>query len=361
MRTKASILYLDDEANNLTAFTAAYRREYDITTTTSVEEAVGLLSQKKYSVILSDQKMPDISGVEFFETIRHDHPHAVRVLVTGYADMVSVIDAINKGHVYRYISKPWNIEELRLCINTCIEKYDREVELLAKTAALEKSNSELEKFVYSASHDLKAPIASILGLIQVVKMQNNNNSIDPMIQMIDTSAHRLNEFVTNIIHYYQNLKTEEVLKELALEDMVNGLIEKHRTHYDASAVQVETNFAQSAPFLVDEYRLNIVLSHIIANSFKFLDPNKDVSRINLSSVINREKLFLKLQDNGVGIPADKLPDVFEMFNRNDPKNVGSGIGLYIAKESVNRLQGKIHVESTEGQGTTIILEVPNKG
>lgn len=361
MRNTASILYLDDEANNLVAFTAAFRRDYDITTTTSVEEAVEHLSRKRYAVILSDQKMPDISGVEFFETIRHDHPHSVRVLVTGYADMVSVIDAINKGHVYRYISKPWNIDELRLCINTCIEKHDREVELLAKTAALEKSNSELEKFVYSASHDLKAPIASILGLIQVVKMQNKNTEIDPMIDMIDTSAQRLNSFVTNIIHYYQNLKSDEVLKEVNVEEMVQGLMDKHRSHYQAAHVQVETHFAQSAPLLVDEYRLHIVLSHIISNAFKFLDPSKEVSRINLSSVINREKLFLKLHDTGVGIPADKIPDVFDMFNRNDPKNVGSGIGLYIAKESVNRLQGKIQVDSTQGQGTTIVLEVPNKG
>jgi signal transduction histidine kinase len=78
-------------------------------------------------------------------------------------------------------------------------------------------------------------------------------------------------------------------------------------------------------------------------------------------VINREKLFFKLQDNGVGIEADKLPHIFEMFNRSDPKNVGSGIGLYIAKESIDRLHGKINVESTPSIGTTIILEVPNKG
>jgi signal transduction histidine kinase len=167
--------------------------------------------------------------------------------------------------------------------------------------------------------------------------------------------------VTNIIHYYQNLKSDEVLKEVNVEEMVQGLMDKHRSHYQAAHVQVETHFAQSAPLLVDEYRLHIVLSHIISNAFKFLDPSKEVSRINLSSVINREKLFLKLHDTGVGIPADKIPDVFDMFNRNDPKNVGSGIGLYIAKESVNRLQGKIQVDSTQGQGTTIVLEVPNKG
>jgi two-component system, sensor histidine kinase and response regulator len=360
MSTKASILYLDDEINNLTAFAAAFRRDFDVTTANSVEEAVEHLSHKSFAVILSDQKMPDISGVEFFESIRHDHPHSVRVLVTGYADMVSVIDAINKGHVYRYISKPWNIDELKLCINTCIEKHQREIELITKTTELEKSNSELEKFVYSASHDLKAPIASILGLIKVVKLQNQDSEIDPIIQMIDTSAMKLNDFVTNIIHYYQNLKTDEVVKEIDLGQMLDQIIEKHR-HAGTTPIDIQKDIAQSAPMLVDEYRLNIALSHLIGNAFKFCDEHKSNKSIQISAVINREKLFFKLQDNGVGIAADKLPHIFEMFNRSDPKNVGSGIGLYIAKESIDRLHGKITVDSTPSIGTTIILEVPNKG
>jgi two-component system, sensor histidine kinase and response regulator len=360
MSTKASILYLDDESNNLTAFAAAFRRDFDVTTANSVEEAVEHLSHKSFAVILSDQKMPDISGVEFFESIRHDHPHSVRVLVTGFADMVSVIDAINKGHVYRYISKPWNIDELKLCINTCIEKHQREIELITKTTELEKSNSELEKFVYSASHDLKAPIASILGLIKVVKLQNQDSEIDPIIQMIDTSATKLNDFVTNIIHYYQNLKTDEVVKEIDLAQMLDQIIEKHR-NTGPTTIDIEKDIAQSAPMLVDEYRLNIALSHLIGNAFKFSDETKNQNSVQISAVINREKLFLKLQDNGVGIAPDKLPHIFEMFNRSDPKNVGSGIGLYIAKESIDRLHGKITVDSTPSIGTTIILEVPNKG
>jgi two-component system, sensor histidine kinase and response regulator len=361
MSTKPSILYLDDESNNLTAFVAAFRREFDITTTTSVDEAVEFLSRKKYAVILSDQKMPDISGVEFFESIRHEHPYSVRVLVTGYADMVSVIDAINKGHVYRYISKPWNIEELKLCINTCVEKYSREIELIEKTHELEKSNSELEKFVYSASHDLKAPIASILGLIKVVKLQNQDTEIDPIIQMIDTSAHRLNEFVTNIIHYYQNLKTDEIIKEIHFADLIDQIVEKQLSSHSLQGIDIQKDFTQSSIFKADEYRLNIALSHLIGNAIKFLDTEKESLKINISSVINRERLFFKLQDNGVGIAPEKLPHIFDMFNRNDPKNIGSGIGLYIARESIHRLQGKISIESTLGTGTTIILEVPNKG
>ena len=123
MIDKIKILYLDDEENNLIAFKALFRREYDVFTTTSAREAVEYLNQNEVPVILSDQKMPDISGVEFFEMILPDFPRSVRILVTGYADIEAVVNAINKGEIYRYVSKPWDEHDLRICIKNAIEKY----------------------------------------------------------------------------------------------------------------------------------------------------------------------------------------------------------------------------------------------
>jgi YesN/AraC family two-component response regulator len=123
MSDKIKILYLDDEENNLIAFKALFRREYDVFTTTSAREAVEYLNQNEVPVILSDQKMPEISGVEFFEMILPDFPRSVRILVTGYADIEAVVNAINKGEIYRYVSKPWDENDLRICIKNAIEKY----------------------------------------------------------------------------------------------------------------------------------------------------------------------------------------------------------------------------------------------
>ncbi|MEN9947744.1 MAG: hypothetical protein RL106_567 [Bacteroidota bacterium] len=123
MSDKIKILYLDDEENNLIAFKALFRREYEVFTTTSPREAVEYLNQNEVPVILSDQKMPEISGVEFFEMILPDFPRSVRILVTGYADIEAVVNAINKGEIYRYVSKPWDEHDLRICIKNAIEKY----------------------------------------------------------------------------------------------------------------------------------------------------------------------------------------------------------------------------------------------
>ena len=110
------VLYLDDEEPNLFSFKAAFRRDFEVHTCDEPHKAVRMLDEMEFHVVLSDQRMPRISGVEFFELIMPDHPDVSRVLVTGYADTDAVVDAINKGQVYRFVSKPWNEEELRSVI-----------------------------------------------------------------------------------------------------------------------------------------------------------------------------------------------------------------------------------------------------
>lgn len=112
------VLYLDDEEPNLFSFKAAFRRDFEVHTCDEPHKAVRMLDEHEFHVVLSDQRMPRISGVEFFELIMPDHPDVSRVLVTGYADTDAVVDAINKGQVYRFVSKPWNEEELRGVIHS---------------------------------------------------------------------------------------------------------------------------------------------------------------------------------------------------------------------------------------------------
>lgn len=119
------VLYLDDEELNLTAFRAAFRRVFQVYVTSEPTEAVRMLREHPIEVIISDQKMPTLSGVEFFELITPDHPDPVRMLLTGHADIDAVIDAINKGQVYKYISKPWNETELESLVREAAEVFHR--------------------------------------------------------------------------------------------------------------------------------------------------------------------------------------------------------------------------------------------
>lgn len=141
------ILYIDDEIHNLNAFKASFRRLYSVFTATSAEEAVKLLEEQEFHIIISDQRMPKMTGIEFFESILEKYPEPIRMLLTGYADINAVVDAINKGQVYKYFSKPWNEEELKHNIEKAFEVYSLRKENKELTAKLLDVNEKLEFLV----------------------------------------------------------------------------------------------------------------------------------------------------------------------------------------------------------------------
>lgn len=173
------VLYLDDEENNLIAFKALFRREFDVFTTTSPQEAVAYLNANEVPIILSDQKMPELSGVEFFELTLNDFPNAVRILVTGYADIEAVIDAINRGQVYRYVAKPWNENDLRVCLLNAAERYEMNTH---SSDSDSKSNKwKLAKSrIQDAIHKVKAVVSSWKGSSQPIAADSLNEVVSEL-------------------------------------------------------------------------------------------------------------------------------------------------------------------------------------
>lgn len=141
---KIKILYVDDEENNLTSFKANFRRVYDIFTASSAEEGRRLLETNDIEVIITDQRMPGMTGVEFLESIIVDFPDPMRILLTGYTDIQALIDAVNKGQIYRYMTKPWNEEEMKMFIRQAYEVYSLRKENKVLTKSLLQANKQLE-------------------------------------------------------------------------------------------------------------------------------------------------------------------------------------------------------------------------
>jgi two-component system, sensor histidine kinase and response regulator len=304
--------------------------------------------------------MPGVSGVEFFETILPDFPQAVRILITGYADMEAVIDAINKGQVYRYVTKPWDVNDLRICVENAAEKYRRDKEIIDKNKELERANAELEKFVYSASHDLRAPLVSIKGIINLARVDGLDEKAVVYLDMIERSTNKLNDFVTNIINYYQNLQSDELMDDVNCEQLVDEVIERYSHYEGADKVSFRKDITQSCPFRSDAHRLRMVLNNLLSNAIKYGDPVKPEAMVEIQVIVNKEKALIRISDNGVGIAEDTLPRIFEMFYSKADKNIGTGIGLYIARQAVRKLNGRITATSELGTGTRFTVEIPNK-
>lgn len=141
---KITILYVDDEENNLFSFKATFRIKYRVLVAISGEEALKILETKKVHVIITDQRMPEMTGVDFLEKVLEKFPDPMRILLTGYADMNAVVDAVNKGKIFHYLAKPWNEEELDMTISRAYEKYLEKAQLTDMNEKLVGSNDQLE-------------------------------------------------------------------------------------------------------------------------------------------------------------------------------------------------------------------------
>lgn len=138
------VLYVDDEKNNLLSFKASFRRDFDITIAESGTEALDILKKNEFDIIITDQRMPEMTGIQFLESVLKSYPEPIRILLTGFSDIQAVIDAINKGQVYRYLTKPWNEDEIRQIIFSCYEVLSLRRENSRLLKDLERANSQLE-------------------------------------------------------------------------------------------------------------------------------------------------------------------------------------------------------------------------
>jgi response regulator RpfG family c-di-GMP phosphodiesterase len=139
-----NVLYIDDEPHNLTAFKASFRRNFNVFIAESAEEGRKILEEQDIQVILSDQRMPKMTGIEFFESILEIYPSPIRILITGYTDINAVVDAINRGQVYKYLTKPWNESEVKIFIEKAHELYVLRKENVELNAKLLDANKKLE-------------------------------------------------------------------------------------------------------------------------------------------------------------------------------------------------------------------------
>jgi len=354
-----NILYLDDELNNLVAFKAGFRSHFKVHTANNIVEALQVLNSTDIQVIISDQRMPDMTGVEFFEHILHRHPDPVRILLTAYSDISAVIKAINKGQIFRYIEKPWDHNRIIEAIESAYKHYWIGKQLKLKNLELEKMNEELSRFVYSASHDLKAPVKTLLGLLNLIESESDRK--EAMFQLFSKSIKQLDNVINGITDFYKNhnfnISLSQVNFPLLLEEAIVNVKNSLPAPFDD--VQIIPEFIEEYPFVSDNFRIALILNNILSNSIKYQKSDETNKWVKLKVFSDKKHVKLIIEDNGIGIPDEFQAKVYNMFYRANTHCSGSGIGLYIVKETVNKLEGTISFVSNEGIGTRFEVTIPN--
>lgn len=222
-----------------------------------------------------------------------------------------------------------------------------------------KTNSELDRFVYSVSHDLRSPLTSVLGLISFIEEESQETDTLEHVKMIRNSINRLDEFIKNILSYSRNKRTGLEIKKIPLQKTILDIVDSLHSMEEAKGIHFEIDMQEKMPFYSDSLRFNTILENLISNAVKYHKKNQTDSYIKIIGKSNNKKLQLSIVDNGIGIDSAHHNKIFDMFFRLSGKTEGSGIGLYIVKETVAKLEGSIQVESELETGTTFIITLKN--
>ncbi|MFW5760672.1 MAG: sensor histidine kinase [Cyclobacteriaceae bacterium] len=236
---------------------------------------------------------------------------------------------------------------------------DRTEQLNQQNKELIKLNTEMDNFVYRVSHDLKAPLASILGLVTLNQVEKDPAKNAEYNALIKKSLVKLNDFIIDLLHLSRNSRTALVKQELNMRLLLEEIFADLNYMENAAFIEKEININASAVFYNDEKRIKIIMTNLIGNAIKYNLPKYKKAFIKINVEINSIACTIKVCDNGMGIAKQYQENIFEMFYRATDKGNGTGIGLYIVKEVVNRLNGKISVESEFGKGSTFTLVIPN--
>lgn len=357
---KELILYVDDEEKHLDSFKIVFRKDYEIMVAKSAAEGLEILQSNDVRLVITDQRMPSMTGVDLLEKISNLYPEITRIILTGYSDVEAIISAINKGRVFRYITKPWDKDELKETIDFALEAYNLKSENKELISKLKKTNRELDELVYRSSHDLRAPLASVLGLINLAKKENQLDKIQQYLDLQEKSILRLDQLLKEIIQFSRNTHLEIKGDKIDIKTVINEAIDIHEYFIGSQNIKKSYEITQSCDFVCDKFRLEIVLNNLISNAIRYSNLNQDDPMLKVEAEINKNEAIIKVIDNGIGIRPEMQRNIFDMFYKGSDETVGgSGLGLFIVRETMEKLTGEILLESELGKGSTFTIKIPN--
>ncbi len=375
-----SVLFLDDEANILNSLTRMFIDEpYGIAVASNAGQALEILAKEKIKVVLSDQRMPDISGTQFLHRVKTQYPDVVRIIFTAYADLNVAEQAINVSGVFRFINKPWNPNELKTAVVNAMYHYDlilenrqlleslkqKNIELLTINSRLKNLNDVQREFSSTLSHELRTPLSSIKAGIDIVMSKTAGPLTDEQMKFLGKSkdsVDRLNRLINNILDLAQMESGKKKLNFVFgnINDVVQSVVDAQVPVAVNKGLEINAQLDPQVPSIVlDKDKMTQVLNNLINNAIKFTQTGSIT--IHTHYQIQGNHVEVSVSDTGPGISEEDLPKLFEKFQQLGEAHTqvsGTGLGLAICKEIVRQHGGTIQVSSKLGFGTTFSFILP---
>lgn len=367
---KPKLLFLDDEVDNLDALERLLRKKFNFLKASTPEVAFAHLDQNPdISIIISDQRMPQITGVEFLAASLNTHPDTIRILLTGYTDIDSVIEAINKGQIYKYMTKPWDPVDLQRSLDIALEKLSLRKELKAKNEALEKALFELQsldktksQFMILINHELKTPLTSILSFGSLLKESHLDDEQALFTDRIIKSADKLKNIVDDVLLIVKGelnqipLNYEIINLKMAFENNSDDITKMMKTknqsfEFNLNAISVD----------MDPVLFKTLLHRALHNATKF---GQAQSTIKVKTELKNEHILLTIENKGPQISQAILDKILKPFTLDENvmnHSVGLGLGLTICQTLLKAHGGSLNISNvTEGVAVQFIIPAIRK-
>ena len=387
MKQRHTVLVVDDESDVVASVKDLLRLDYKVLGATRAAEGLALLEREPVHVVMTDQRMPETTGVELLAQVRDRRPDAMRLLFTGYADIRAVVDAINRGSVYRYITKPWDPDELMAIIREACDRYDLIAErkelmlaLQSKNTELQAANAELKRadelksaFIRVASHELRTPLTILMGMSDLASRQGG--AVEPLagwIKRINAAGLRLKYLIDQLVAMLtaQQFERKPDLRPTDLGQLLRTAIEDVRPFAEVRRQELRLELPeQPGTINVDEQKIRDSVNHLLLNAIKF---TPDAGSITVRARRADGDAFIEVSDTGMGIEASAMQHVFDRFftefdvshhssGHFEFGKKGLGLGLSVVKAFVEMHGGTVKVNSEVGKGTTFTICLPGKG
>jgi signal transduction histidine kinase len=368
---KHPILIIDDEIHNLETLERTFRGIYQIHAAPSAHRALEIMDKHEIHLILADQRMPEMTGIEMLVKAKEKQPDAIRIILTAYTDVEDLIDAINKGQVYRYITKPWEPEDLKLTVRRALDHYEEMIknkllmeELKQKNVQLEKQNRELlklddmkNKFMMVSAHELRTPLSVVSTALELLQYQATdfNQQQRELLDNAREAIDRLTEVVNDILDIItiDSNQLDLRLETISFSKVLELALVEYTEAIENRKIKFERDVDENVVLTVDRKRIVQVLKNLISNAIKFTPDGK---RVVISAKNEDGICHIIVEDEGIGIDKDELEGIFDKFHslgnplHHSTSKVkfmggGTGLGLAICRGLVKFHNGKIWAES----------------
>ena len=386
--TTSKILFVDDEAAVLSVYKRDLGKYFDIHTALGGRQGLDALNREgPFAVVVSDLRMPGMSGIQFFDEASKRFPGTVRIMLTGYADLPTTINAVNEGNIFRFHTKPCSLVDLAKTIKEGIEEHRRQIEIVSENRRLTTERVQIDRdlrlardeakgadrakseFLAAMSHELRTPLNAVIGFSEVIKSETfgpvGNEQYRDYANDIHDSGQHLLGLINDILELSKIESGIEELYEGTIEtpEIVRSAVKLVGHRAERNGIKLVLDLQDPLPALrADERKLKQILGNLLSNAIKFTEAG---GKVTLSVWCRRDNGYVfQIADTGIGIAPEDIPKALSRFSQIDGdlsrQYEGAGLGLPLTKALVDQHGGTLDLQSQVGVGTTVTVRFPTE-